>query len=97
MVKRRTRKRDQHRRRSRKARRHERKHGEKIPTFGSRAQVWHRTAKKTRGGLTRSDLTMNKHGHIVSKRRQAIAKREKRLVKAGYIPKKGKFVLMRKR
>lgn len=92
MVRRRTHK---HKRRSKETRR--RATGKKVPTFGSRAQVWHRTAKKTRGGLTRSDLTMNKHGHIVSKRRQAIAKREKRLRKAGYIPKKGKFVLMRKR
>ena len=33
---------------------------------GSRAQVWHGTAYKTSGGLTKKDLTKNKHGHIVS-------------------------------
>ena len=38
----------------------------------------------------------NKHGRIVSKKKSATAKREKRLEKAGYKPKKGKFVLMRK-
>ena len=63
---------------------------------GSRAKVWHGTAYKTTGGLKRSDLEMNKHGRIVSKRRAATAKREKRLEKAGYKPKKGKFVVMRK-
>ena len=63
---------------------------------GSRAKVWHGTAYKTTGGLKKSDLEMNKHGRIVSKRRAATAKREKRLEKAGYKPKKGKFVVMRK-
>ena len=33
---------------------------------GSRAQVWHQTAYKTSGGLTRTDLVMNKHGRVVS-------------------------------
>ena len=63
---------------------------------GSRAKVWHGTAFKTTGGLKKTDLEMNKHGRIVSKRRAATAKREKRLEKAGYKPKKGKFVVMRK-
>ena len=63
---------------------------------GSRAQVHHGTAYKTSGGLTASDLMMNKHGRIVSKKKHATAKREKRLEKAGYKPKKGKFVVMRK-
>lgn len=58
---------------------------------GSRAQVWHRTAYKTSGGLTRSDLHMNKHGRIVSKKKHTTAKREKRLQKHGYTAKKGKF------
>ena len=64
--------------------------------IGSRAQVMHGTAYKTTGGLKHSDLMMNKHGRIVSKKKHATAKREKRLEKAGYKPKKGKFVLMRK-
>ena len=63
---------------------------------GSRAQVHHGTAYKTKGDLKKSDLVMKKHGRIVSKKKQATAKREKRLEKAGYKPKKGKFVLMRK-
>lgn len=63
---------------------------------GSRAKVWHGTAYKTTGGLKISDLEMNKHNRIVSKRRAATAKKEKRLEKAGYKPKKGEFVVMRK-
>lgn len=58
---------------------------------GSRAQVWHRTAYKTSGGLTRKDLLMNKNGRIVSKAKHNTAKKEKRLEKAGYFAKKGKF------
>ena len=63
---------------------------------GSRAQVHHGTAYKTTGGLKHGDLMMNKHHRIVSKKKHATAKREKRLEKASYKPKKGKFVLMRK-
>ena len=58
---------------------------------GSRAQVWHETAYKTTGGLTKSKLMMNKHGRIVSAKKHATAKKEKRLVKHGYTAKKGKF------
>jgi len=59
--------------------------------IGSRAQVWHGTAKKTSGGLTKSHLMMNKHGRIVSRRKHLTAKKEKRLVKAGFLTKKGHF------
>jgi hypothetical protein len=59
--------------------------------IGTRAQVWHNTAYKTSGGLTRMDLLMNKHGRIVSKTKHNTARREKRLVKAGYTTKKGHF------
>lgn len=58
---------------------------------GSRAQVHHGTAHKTSGGLTKDHLYMNKHGRIVSKKKHMTAKKEKRLVKAGYGTKKGKF------
>lgn len=72
--------------------------GTKYPVLvGSRAQVWHRTAYKTPGGLTRKDLLKNKRGNIVSLKKHRTEKRLKRLVKAGYKPKKGKFVLMRKK
>lgn len=58
---------------------------------GSRAQVWHGTAYKTKGNLKKSDLLMNKRGHVVSRKVYNRAKREKRLEKAGYFTKKGKF------
>jgi len=58
---------------------------------GSRAQVWHGTAFKTSGGLTKNHLMQNKAGRIVSKDKHMTAKKEKRLLKAGYGTKKGKF------
>lgn len=64
--------------------------------IGTRAQVWHNNAKKTSGGLTKSDLMMNKHGRIVSRKKHNTAKRDKRLVKAGYITKKGHFGFIKK-
>ena len=60
-------------------------------TFGSRAEVFHGTCKKTTGGLTKKDLMKNKHGEIVSRKKHITAKREKRLEKHGYFAKKGKF------
>ncbi len=59
--------------------------------IGTRAQVWHGTAYKTTGGLTKSDLMQNKAGRIVSRAKHNTAKKEKRLVKAGYLTKKGHF------
>ncbi len=59
--------------------------------IGSRAQVHHGTAYKTEGGLVKSDLLFNKHGRIVSRKKHVTAKREKRLIKAGYFTRKGKF------
>ena len=61
---------------------------------GSRAQVWHGTADKTSGGLTKNDLMM-KDGRIKSKRASRSAKKNKNLVKAGWITKKGKFGAVR--
>ncbi len=67
-------------------------HGHKYEKLeGSRAQVWHQTAHQTPGGLTKINLIMNKHGRIVSKRKHTTAKNEKRLVKAGFLTKKGTF------
>ena len=37
--------------------------------IGSRAQVMHGTAEKTSGGLTKDQLTYNKAGRIVSKKK----------------------------
>ena len=61
-----------------------------LPT-GTRAQVMYGTAKRTTGGLTKKDLKYNKNGRIVSKKQSARAKKENRLVRAGYVTEKGKF------
>jgi hypothetical protein len=62
-----------------------------VQTTGTRAQVWHGTARKTSGGLTKSDLMQNKAGRIVSRAKHNSAKKEMRLVKHGYGTKKGEF------
>jgi len=59
-------------------------------TIGSRRQVFNGTAKRTSGGLTKSDLMMS-HGRIVSKKKHFTAKKEMRLLKYGYGTQKGKF------
>ena len=64
--------------------------------IGTRAQVWHGTAYKTSGGLTHSHLMKNKSGHIVSKSKHISAKKNNRLVKAGYLTKKGHFGFIKK-
>ncbi len=72
-------------------------HGAKFEVLeGSRAQVWHGTAHQTSGGLTKMHLLMNKNGRIVSKKKHATAKHEKRLVKAGFLTKKGTFGFIKK-
>jgi hypothetical protein len=58
---------------------------------GTRAQVWHGTSYKTSGGLTKTNIMKNKSGRIVSKSKHMSAKKEKRLIKAGFGTKKGKF------
>ena len=40
-------------------------------TEGTKAQVWHGTAKHTRGKLSKGDLMQNKWGRIVSKKQHA--------------------------
>lgn len=59
--------------------------------IGTRAQVWHGTAYKTAGGLTKGHLMQNKAGRIVSRAKHSTAKKEMRLLKHGYGTKKGKF------
>jgi hypothetical protein len=51
----------------------------------------HGTADHTSGGLTKSDLKMNKWGRIVSRKKSMKAKKENRLVKLGFKTMKGKF------
>ena len=64
-----------------------------MSLFGSRAQVMHGTAQKTTGNLRKKDLKYNKNGRIVSKKVSALAKKNNRLVKAGYITKKDNLVM----
>ena len=72
-------------------------HGHKYKMcIGSRQQVWHGTAYKTPGCLTKKALMMNKWGRIVSAKKHATAKKEKRLEKHGYFATKGKFGFTKK-
>jgi hypothetical protein len=67
-----------------------------IPRIGSKAQVFHGTARQTSGGLKKGDL-MFKKGRIISRRKSAAGKKAiKHLFDLGFKPKKGKFTLMRK-
>lgn len=70
--------------------------GAKV-TVGSKAQVYHGTAKHTSGGLTKKDLMKTKKGRIVSRRKHAAGKKAlKNLRKAGFVAKKGTFKLFKK-
>lgn len=72
------------------------KGGAKIPAVGTKAQVFHGTAKHTSGGLTKKDLMQTKKGRIVSRKKHAAGKKAlKRLHKAGFKAKKGTFKLFR--
>jgi hypothetical protein len=73
---------------------HAMKGGAKIPAVGTKAQVFHGTAKHTSGGLTKKDLMQTKKGRIVSRKKHAAGKKAlKRLHKAGFKAKKGTFKL----
>ena len=62
---------------------------------GSRAQVFNGTKDRTSGGLRTEDLFRGKDGRIKSKRASKLAKKNNRLVKAGYVTEKGKFGAVR--
>ena len=69
----------------------------RIPAVGTKAQVFHGTAKHTSGGLTRKDLMKTKKGRIVSRKKHAAGKRAlSRLRKAGFVAKKGTFKLFKR-
>ena len=69
----------------------------KLPAVGSKAMVWHGTARHTPGGLTRKDLMKTKKGRIVSRKNHSIGlRRIKTLHKQGFKPKKGTFKLFKK-
>jgi hypothetical protein len=68
-----------------------------MQTTGSKAQVFHGTAKHTSGGLEKKNLMKNKHGRIVSRRKHALgAKSIKRLRALGFVAKKGTFKIFRR-
>ena len=66
-----------------------------MKTEGTRAEVYHGTAKHTSGGLTKSDLKQNKRGEIVSIKASNNAKKNNQLEKSGYKCKKGEFKLFK--
>ncbi len=71
-------------------------HGGAKMATGSKAQVWHGTARHTSGGLTKKDLMRHK-GKIVSRRKHAAGlKAIRKLRKLGYVAKKGTFKLFKK-
>ena len=71
------------------------KHGTRCESVGSRAEVMHGNKHCTSGGLTKKDLSYNKHGRIVSKKKQMLANKQEHLRKAGYSAEKGKFGYVR--
>ena len=69
---------------------------DKIKAVGSKAEVFHGTAKHTSGGLKKSDL-LKKKGRIISRRKSAAGKKAiKHLRALGFIAKKGTFKLFKK-
>lgn len=71
--------------------------GGAMVTTGTKAQVWHGTAKHTSGGLVKKDLMKTKKGRIVSKKKHAAGQKAlKQLKKAGFVAKKGTFKLFKK-
>jgi hypothetical protein len=69
----------------------------KLRAVGSKAEVYHGTAKHTAGGLRKHDLMKTRSGRIVSKKQHKAGKRAiKRLFKLGFKPKKGTFRLFKK-
>jgi hypothetical protein len=67
--------------------------GRRIPSVGSKQQVFNGSAAHTAGGLKKGDLMKHK-GRIVSRKaHKAGLKAIKRLRAAGYVAKKGQFKL----
>ena len=52
-----------------------------MKTVGDRRQVWLGQAAKTKHGLTRSDMKLNKKGKLVSKKLSQWAKKKSNLGK----------------
>lgn len=63
-----------------------------VKLVGSRAEVFHGSAQRTTGRLTKDDLMKNKAGRIVSRKRHEAGKGALRYLHAkGYIAIKGVF------
>lgn len=70
---------------------------DKIPRIGTKAMVYHLTARQTPGGLKKKDLMKTKSGRIVSRKKHEAGKKAiKHLFALGYRPTKGKFTVMKK-
>ena len=68
-----------------------------VKLVGSRAEVFHGSALRTTGRLTKDDLMKNKAGRIVSKKRHDAGKSALRYLHAkGYIAVKGAFGCIKK-
>ncbi len=68
----------------------------KIKAVGSKAEVFHGTARHTSGNLHKKDLMKHK-GRIISRKKHAAGKKAiKHLRALGFIAKKGTFKLFRK-
>lgn len=68
----------------------------KSNRIGSRLEVMHGKSLQTAGGLKKSDLKLNKNGHIVSIKASDSAKNSKNLINAGYLTNKGTFGWVKK-
>jgi hypothetical protein len=67
-----------------------------MKTVGSKAEVYHETARHTSGYLYKKDLMKHK-GRIISRKKHAAGKKAiKHLFAKGYKPKKGTFKLFHK-
>ncbi len=65
---------------------------------GTKAEVFHGTAKHTSGGLFKKHLMKTRAGRIVSKKKHAAGKKAiKTLRKLGFVAKKGSFKLFTKK
>jgi hypothetical protein len=84
-------------RRANRTRKNDPQMGGKMKAVGSKAEVYHGSAKHTSGGLHKKDLVKTKRGRIVSRRKQAAGKKAiKKLRAMGYVAKKGTFKLFKK-
>merc|ERR550534_1060231 len=53
----------------------------RVSQIGTKRKVWNGTKKYTAGGLTKSDLCLNKAGKVVSKKQHAMGKKAKYIIK----------------